>query len=83
MFEFETKQKLDDQGIMTLKEDMVYLKSVDSDSPMGKILTSRNKINSTNLKGMGKAAQDIAAKSYSTAIEGKRRAAMKTNTFKR
>jgi len=43
---------------------------------MGKILTSRNKINQ-QFKGMGKAAQDIAAKSYSTAIEGKRRAAMR------
>ena len=76
MFEFETKQKLDDQGIMTLKEDMGLPSDVAPDSPMGKILTSRNKINQ-QFKGMGKAAQDIAAKSYSTAIEGKRRAAMR------
>ena len=76
MFEFETKQKLDDKGIMTLKEDMGLPPDVAPDSPMGKILTSRNKINQ-QFKGMGKAAQDIAAKSYSTAIEGKRRAAMR------
>ena len=76
MFGFETKQKLDDQGIMTLKEDMGLPPEVAPDSPMGKILTSRNKINQ-QFKGMGKAAQDIAAKSYSTAIEGKRRAAMR------
>ena len=76
MFEFETKQKLDDKGIMTLKEDMGLPSDVAPDSPMGKILTSRNKINQ-QFKGMGKAAQDIAAKSYSTAIEGKRRAAMR------
>jgi len=76
MFGFETKQKLDDQGIMTLKEDMGLPPDVAPDSPMGKILTSRNKINQ-QFKGMGKAAQDIAAKSYSTAIEGKRRAAMR------
>ena len=76
MFEFETKQKLDDKGIITLKEDMGLPPDVAPDSPMGKILTSRNKINQ-QFKGMGKAAQDIAAKSYSTAIEGKRRAAMR------
>ena len=45
MFEFQTKEKLDDKGIMTLKEDMGLPPDVAPDSPMGKILTSRNKIN--------------------------------------
>jgi len=76
MFEFETKQKLDDKGIITLKEDMGLPPDVKPDSPMGKILTNRNKINQT-FKGMGKAAQDIGAKAYSADIEGKRRAAMR------
>jgi hypothetical protein len=76
MFDFETKQKLDDKGIMTLKEDMGLPPDVAPDSSMGKILTSRNKINQT-LKGMGKAAEDIGAKSYSADIEGKRRAVMR------
>ena len=76
MFEFETKQKLDDKGIMTLKEDMGLPPDVAPDSPMGEILTGRNKINQ-EFKRMGKTAQDIAAKSYSTAIEGKRRAAIR------
>ena len=35
MFGFETKQKLDDQGIMTLKEDMGLPPEVLPDSPMG------------------------------------------------
>jgi hypothetical protein len=76
MFDFETKQKLDDKGIMTLKEDMGLPPDVAPDSSMGKILTSRNKINQT-LKGMGKAAEDIGAKAYSADIEGKRRAVMR------
>jgi hypothetical protein len=76
MFEFETKQKLDDKGIMTLKEDMGLPPDVAPDSPMGKILTNRNKINQT-FKEMGKTAEDIGAKAYSADIEGKRRAAMR------
>ena len=47
MFEFQTKEKLDDKGIMTLKEDMGLPPEVAPDSPLGKILTSRNKINQT------------------------------------
>jgi len=76
MFEFETKQKLDDKGIMTLKEDMGLPPDVAPDSPMGKILTSRNKINQ-QFKGMGKASQDAAEQAYSADIEGKRRAVVR------
>ena len=76
MFEFQTKEKLDDKGIMTLKEDMGLPPDVAPNSPMGKILTSRNKINQ-QFKGMGKASQDAAEQAYSADIEGKRRAVVR------
>ena len=76
MFGFETKQKLDDKGIMTLKEDMGLPSDVKPDSPLGKILTSRNKINQT-LKGTGQTVEDLGAKAFSADIEGKRRAVVR------
>ena len=76
MFEFQTKEKLDDEGIMTLKEDMGLPPDVAPNSPMAKILTSRNKINQ-QFKGMGTASQDAAEQAYSADIEGKRRAVVR------
>jgi len=81
MFEFQTKGKLDDEGIMTLKEDMGLPPDVKPDSPIGKILNNRNKINQT-FKQMGTAAQDVAEKAYSAGIEGKRRAAVRQMLLK-
>ncbi len=81
MFEFQTKQKLDDQGIMTLKEDMGLPPDVKPGSPMAEILNNRNKINQ-QFKQMGTAAQDVAEKAYSAGIEGKRRAAVRQMLLK-
>ena len=81
MFEFETKQKLDDKGIMTLKEDMGLPPDVKPGSPMAEILNNRNKINQ-QFKQMGTAAKDVAEKAYSAGIEGKRRAAVRQMLLK-
>jgi len=81
MFEFQTKQKLDDQGIMTLKEDMGLPPDVKPGSPMAEILNNRNKINQ-QFKQMGTAAKDVAEKAYSAGIEGKRRAAVRQMLLK-
>lgn len=81
MFEFQTKQKLDDKGIMTLKEDMGLPPDVKPGSPMAEILNNRNKINQ-QFKQMGTAAKDVAEKAYSAGIEGKRRAAVRQMLLK-
>ena len=81
MFEFQTKQKIDDEGIMTLKEDMGLPPEVKPGSPMADILNNRNKINQT-FKQMGTAAKDVAEKAYSAGIEGKRRAAVRQMLLK-
>ena len=81
MFEFQTKEKLDDQGIMTLKEDMGLPPDVKPGSPMAEILNNRNKINQ-QFKQMGTAAKDVAEKAYSAGIEGKRRAAVRQMLLK-
>ena len=81
MFEFQTKQKIDDKGIMTLKEDMGLPPDVKPGSPMAEILNNRNKINQ-QFKQMGTAAKDVAEKAYSAGIEGKRRAAVRQMLLK-
>ena len=79
--DFGTKQKLDDEGIMTLKEDMGLPPEVKPGSPMAEILNNRNKINQ-QFKQMGTAAKDVAEKAYSAGIEGKRRAAVRQMLLK-
>ena len=81
VFEFQTKEKLDDEGIMTLKEDMGLPPDVKPGSPMADILNNRNKINQ-QFKQMGTAAKDVAEKAYSAGIEGKRRAAVRQMLLK-
>ena len=69
MFEFETKQKLDDQGIMTLKEDLGLPEGVTPKSKTGQTLQELKKT-TKELELKGKQLEGDMETSFQDAAEG-------------
>ena len=72
ILDLSTKKQVTGKGIDSLKDKMGLPEGVSPDSPMGKILTSQNK-----LKRMSQELSDLGAKTYSAPEEGMRRAVMR------
>ena len=72
ILDLSTKKQVTGKGIDSLKNKMGLPEGVSPDSPMGKILTSQNK-----LKKMSQELNNLGAKTYSAPEEGRRRAVMR------
>ena len=70
--DLSTKKQVTGKGIDSLKDKMGLPEGVSPDSPMGKILTSQNRMNK-----MSQELNDLGAKTYSAPEEGSRRAVMR------
>ena len=72
ILDLSTKKQVTGEGIDSLKNKMGLPEGVSPNSPMGKILTSQNR-----LKKMSQELEELGAKTYSAPEEGRRRAVMR------